>query len=179
MYDQISGQAAQNGVLDGGDFPLRGASINPGSWFLDPDNHEGIDIYLAGEGNRMVKYPSGVYLAGNGVCTFIGENRGFHHGKMAIFRHRQRDGAELLTVYGHLRDIGDIRVGKAYPTGHRLGSIGGLGDGSHSFLHFSTAYGATWDSYLRLSPNVPLSANARWVQRHFMHPEKFLKQMIT
>jgi hypothetical protein len=179
VYDRIASQAAQNRVMYEGHFPLQGASINPGSWFLDPDNHEGIDIYLAGEGNQMVKYSSGVYLAGKGVCVFIGENRGFHHGKMAIFRHLQPDGAELLTVYGHLHAIGDIRVGKTYPAGYRLGSIGGLQDGSHSFLHFSTAYGATWDVYLRQNPNLPLSVDSRWVQRHFLHPEEVIKQIIT
>jgi hypothetical protein len=178
-YDQISGQRTLNSVMSAGNFPLRGDSTNPGSWFLDPDNHEGIDIYLAGEGNQMVRHTSGVYLVTNGVCDFIGENRGFHHGKMAIFRHRQPDGAELLTVYGHLNAIGDIQVGKVYPAGHHLGSVGGLKDGTHSFLHFSTAYGATWDTHLSHNPNVPLSANAKWVQRHFLHPEEFLKQMIV
>jgi hypothetical protein len=179
VVDQISDPANLNSVMQVGKFPIQGDSTTPGSWFLDPDNHEGIDIYLAGEGNRMVKSTSGAYLVTNGICTFIGENRGFHHGKMAVFRHRQPDGAELLTIYGHLNAIGDIEVGKAYPAGHRLGSVGGLDDGTHAFLHFSTAYGATWDSYLSHSPNVPLSANAKWVQRHFLHPEEFLMKLIV
>jgi hypothetical protein len=179
VVDQISDPANLNSVMQVGKFPIQGDSTTPGSWFLDPDNHEGIDIYLAGEGNWMVKSTSGAYLVTNGICTFIGENRGFHHGKMAVFRHRQPDGAELLTIYGHLNAIGDIEVGKAYPAGHRLGSVGGLDDGTHAFLHFSTAYGATWDSYLSHSPNVPLSANAKWVQRHFLHPEEFLMKLIV
>jgi hypothetical protein len=179
VFDQISGATALASVMKEGYFPLREDSTNPGSWFLDPDNHEGIDLYLAGEGNQMVKRTSGAYLVTNGVCGFIGENRGFHHGKVAIFRHRQPDGAELLTIYGHLNAIGDIQVGKAYPAGHRLGSVGGLEDGTNSFLHFSTAYGATWDTYLSHNPNVPLSANAKWVQRHFLHPEEFLKRLIA
>jgi hypothetical protein len=179
VTDQISGQVAQTNVMRGGYFPLQGNSTTAGNWFLDPDNHEGIDIYLSGEGNQIVKRTSGAYLVTNGTCVFIGENRGFHHGKMAVFRHRQLDGAELLTIYGHLNSIGNIKVGQAYPAGHRLGSIGGLDDGTHSFLHFSTAYGATWDMHLSQNPNVPLSANARWVRRHFLHPEEFLMNVIV
>lgn len=179
VYDQISSRGSQTQVINDVFFPLQGESTSPGNWYLDPDNHEGIDIYLAGEANRMVNHTSGAYLVANGVCMFVGENRGFHHGKMAVFRHRQADGAELLTLYGHLNTMSGIKVGKAYPAGHHLGNIGGLDDGTHSFLHFSTAYGATWDTYLSQNPNVPLSANAKWVQRYFMHPEEFLSSWLT
>ena len=70
-----------------------------------------------------------------------------------------------------------FKVGKTYSAGHRLGSVGGMQDGTHSFLHFATAYGATWDTHLHHNPNVPLSANAKWIQRHFIHPEDFLNQL--
>jgi len=70
-----------------------------------------------------------------------------------------------------------IAVGNTFPAGHRLGRIGGLEDGTHSFLHFSSAYGATWDKHLSQNPNVPLSADARWIQRHFLHPQEFLNQL--
>jgi len=179
VHDCISSQTALTNVIGKGQFPLQDDSMSPGNWFLDPDNHEGIDIYVAGEGSQMVRRSSGAYLVTNGVCKLISENRGFHHGKMAVFSHRQPDGAQVLTVYGHLKAIGDIKVGQAYPVGHRLGSIGGLNDGSHTFLHFSTAYGATWDTHFSHNPNVPLDANAKWVRRHFLQPEEFLMKVIV
>jgi hypothetical protein len=178
VFDRILGQTAPEIAMKDGHPPLLGDSTNPGNWFLDPENHEGIDIYSADRRNQMVNIPSDAYLVTNGKCIFIGENRGFHHGKTAIFRHRQPNGAELLTVYGHLNVLSNLEVGKTYSAGHRLGCIGNMEDGTHSFLHFSTAYGATWDTHLRQNPNVPLSANTKWVQRHFIHPEEFLDQLI-
>jgi hypothetical protein len=179
VVDQIANKQSTTDLMDDGIFPIQAESTNPGNWYLDPDNHEGIDIYLAGKAKQMVTTASNAYLVANGVCEYIGENRGFHHGKMAVFRHRQPDGAELLTIYGHLNSIADLEIGKSYPIGHQLGTIGGLEDGSHSFLHFSTAYSATWDTHLSRNPNIPLSANAKWVQRHFLHPEEFLMELIV
>jgi hypothetical protein len=172
IHDQIAGQGSMMQLMDGGFFPLQGEATHPGSWYLDPDNHEGIDIYTVGQSLQT----SGVRLAANGACMFIGENRGFHHGKVAGFRHRQSDGAELLTLYGHMRAISDIKVGKVYPAGYPVGQLGVVDDGTNPFLHFSAAYGATWDTHLSHNPNVPLSANAKWIRRYFLHPEDFLKK---
>jgi hypothetical protein len=178
MFDQLSGMKSSESIMKESHFPILGETTNPGSWFLDPDNHEGIDIYQAGNANRFLKHTASAYLVTNGTCVHLGENRGFHHGKMAIFRHRQPSGSELLTVYGHLEAFGDIEIGKYYSAGHHLGSVGGLADGTHAFLHFSTAYGATWDTHLRHNSNVPLSANAKWVKRHYIDPEEWLNQVV-
>ena len=178
MVDRLSDLKSSTFIMKEGHLPILGESTNPGSLFLDPDNHEGIDIYLAGSGNRLLKHTASAYLVTDGTCIHIGENRGFHHGRMAIFRHRQPIGSELLTVYGHLKALGDIEVDKYYPAGHHLGSVGGLEDGTHTFLHFSTAYGATWDKHLSQNPNVPLSANATWVHQHYIDPEEWLNKVV-
>ncbi len=179
VFDRISGYRALNYEISEAYFPIQSANTNLGNLFLDPENHEGIDIYLADDANRTVNLPGSAHLVTNGVCMFIGESRGFHHGKMAAFRHRKKDGAEVLTLYGHLQEIGNIKVGKTYPSGYRIGNVGQIGDGTHSFLHFSTAYGATWDLHLSRNPNVPLSADAKWIQRHFLHPEEFLNKVLN
>jgi hypothetical protein len=177
VFDQISGQAGSKILMQNSHPPVFADSVHPGNWYLDPDNHEGIDIYPTGNKDQADNHSSEAYLVTDGICMFVGENRGFHHGKTAIFRHRQTNGAELLTVYGHLDTLADITVGKIYPAGYQLGCISGLKDGTHSFLHFSSAYGATWDKHLSQNPNVPMSADARWIQRHFLHPEEFLGQL--
>ena len=177
VVDQISGQTDSKILMRNSHPPIFADSVHPGNWYLDPDNHEGIDIYPDDYRNQALNHSSEVYLVTDGICMFIGENRGFHHGKTAIFRHRQPDGAELLTVYGHMNTLSDIAVGKNYPAGVQLGRVSSLEDGTHSFLHFSSAYGATWDKHLSQNPNVPLSADVRWIQRHFFHPEVFLSHL--
>jgi hypothetical protein len=177
VFDQVSGQAGSKFLMRNSHPPVFSDSAHPGNWYLDPDNHEGIDIYPAGNNNQVVSHSSAVYLVTDGICIFVGENRGFHHGKTAIFRHRQPNGAERLTIYGHLNAVDNIAVGNTYPAGFQLGHIDDLEDGTHSFLHFSSAFGATWDKHLSQNPNVPLSADARWIQRHFLHPEEFLNQL--
>lgn len=178
VFDRISESWAFNANLSEACFPIQSANTNLGNLFLDPKNHEGIDIYLADDANRMVNLPGSAHLVSQGVCMFIGENNGFHHGKMAAFRHREKDGAEVLTLYGHLQEIGNLRIGKTYPPGYQIGNVGQIGDGMHTFLHFSTAYGATWDLHLSRNPNVPLSADEKWIQRHFLHPEEFLNNLV-
>ncbi len=163
VFDHIAGYRELNLEISDAHFPIQSANINLGNLFLDPENHEGIDIYLADRSNKKVNYPGSAHLVSNGVCMFIGENNGFHHGKLAAFRHREKEGAEVLTLYGHLQEIGNIKIGKSYPSGYPIGSVGQIGDGMHSFLHFSTAYGATWDLHLNRNPNVPLSADEKWI----------------
>lgn len=178
VYDKVSGNRALNHEISEAYFPIQSANVNLGNLFLDPENHEGIDIYFADRAHQKVNQPGSAHLVSNGVCMFIGENNGFHHGKMAVFRHREKNGAEVLTLYGHLQEIGQIKIGNSYPSRYRIGSVGAIGDGIHSFLHFSTAFGATWDLHLSRNPNVPLTADEKWIQRHFLHPEKFLNKVL-
>lgn len=179
VMDQIVQAPLALPLISQGCFPIFGETGHPGSCYLDPDNHEGLDIYPVGAENKLDWQQRGAYLAVSGACVAVGENHGFHHGKMAVFRHRQPDGAELLTLYGHLQALAALEVGKVYAAGTRLGEVGSLADGSHAFVHFATAYGATWDVQLRQNPNVPLSADARWVQRHFLPPGEFLRQVVV
>ena len=178
VHDQIAETGELIKPMDGGFSPIQGELAYPGNGYLDPHNHEGIDLSLAGEFDRSVYQSIRAHLVANGVCMHVGENRGFHHGKATVFRHRQPDGAEVLTLYGHLQSLSEIEPGKAYPAGYPVGILDALDDGSPPFLHFSTAYRATWDTHLRYDPNVPLSAEPKWIQRYFLQPEDFLEKVV-
>jgi hypothetical protein len=162
-------------VADQLHLPMFGELDRSGFWYLDPENHEGIDI-LPGEQYTNAQHSVGldIYLTGSGVCTAIGENEGLHKGKQVMFRHRLPNGAQMVSVYGHLSSIDDIRVGKTYPARYRIGHIQGDPSGD-SFLHFAVAYGASYDTYLSERPNPPLTAGTTWINTRYIHPLEFLE----
>ncbi len=153
--------------------PILGSFNSTGSRFLDPENHEGVDLY-----SDLVREKNGVsttiHLAAPGECLFTGVMDGCRLGQMAIFRHRPLDGAETLTVYGHLNGLGDVRVGKFYPPGYTIGNIEkGVGH-LNPFLHYAVAYGATWNKDLSTYPKLPLNVGARWIRDRYLDPSEYL-----
>ena len=157
--------------------PLHQEAATKGDRFLEPGNHEGVDLFLAKNPNPFG--PPGlveVYLAADGECIFIGRGSVCANGKLAIFRHHQSDGAEVLTVYGHLEEVTGLQVGKFYTHGFCLGAIargGSLGEG---FLHFAVAYGATWDTVLKNNPVLPMDLKPDWIRRRYLSPLEYLKR---
>jgi hypothetical protein len=97
-------------------------------------------------------------------------------GQTAIFRHRQADGAELLSIYGHLTCLDGLRVGQLYRAGHALGAVEAARYASDPFLHFAIAYGATWDTDLSRQASIPLNAGTTWIGDRYVDPESFLMQ---
>jgi len=151
--------------------PIQGSTTSLGSRFLDPENHEGVDLY-ADQALDKVGTSTAIHLAAQGVCLYTGLMEGCRLGHMAIFRHRPLDAAEVLTVYGHLNSLGEVQVGRSYSQGHPLGSIEkGVGH-YNPFLHYAVAYGATWNTDLGRQPRVPRNVGASWIRDRYLDPSE-------
>ncbi len=161
----------QNADVDPGSgeifLPVRGEILHAGHRFLIPENHEGIDI-------RAHTGYSAAQLITDGMCIKLIESERPHQKKTAIFRHRQADGAEYLSIYGHLTSFGALEVGNWYTGGYRVGSMRSSQLNRSQFLHFSLAYGATWETDLQSHPFPPLNSGPSWIRSRYFHPETFL-----
>lgn len=157
-------------------FPFKQASQDINTNFLIPDNHEGIDLHPVERTFRGL-LPDPVRLIAPGKCIYLGEETGLHLGKCAMFRHRQADGAEIVSVFGHLKEHADLSVGNAYSLDY---PIGYLENHLHhpAFLHFAIAYGATWDLDLHNNPQIPLNAGSTWIQERYIEPGQYLRTHV-
>lgn len=153
--------------------PIIGSFSNVGSRFLDPENHEGVDMY-SDVVSAQAEMSTTIHLSAPGECLYTGLMEGCRLGQMAIFRHRPLDGGETLTVYGHLNGLGDVRVGKSYPEGYTLGMIEKANGHLNPFLHYAVAYGATWNTDLSHYPRVPLNVGASWIRDRYLDPGEYL-----
>lgn len=144
--------------------------------YLQPEHHEGIDISRDLPRHSPIKPGEelDVYLMGQGICLNVGESLGHCCGRSAIFRHLQPDGSQVLTLYGHLHNIGDLQAGERYPAGYRIGAAQAPQPYIDSYVHFSIAYGATWDTDLVRTPRLPLNAGTTWIQQRFLEPRSYL-----
>lgn len=159
--------------------PFPWETIILGGDFLQPENHEGVDLhYQAGDWNAPVFQPNVVHLIADGVCEFIGMSQRCRTGQAAIFRHRQPDGAEILSIYSHLIEPGSIQIGKSYPVGYRIGSLDHHAKNNASFLHFSIAYGASWELGLHRGPDIPLNAGTNWIKQRYLEPLDYLSKRV-
>lgn len=151
--------------------PLIGQSSLAGGLYLRPESHEGIDLYQPAD--RLSRARQQVRLVADGQCLYAGKSRGEHGGQRAIFRHRQPDGAEFLTVYAHMMDLPDLQTGRLYPAAFPLGHTDASSHGHNPFLHFALGYGSAWESALNSHPEIPLNAGFSWVRQHFMDPLQY------
>lgn len=154
--------------------PLKAPTWQQGFNYLNPENHDGIDIYPAPQTPAGNTQEREVHLLASGTCIHLGESTGIHEGYLAVFRHRQVEGSEIITFYGHLDEFTDLQVGAQYPGGWVIGKINTAKSTPHGFLHFSVAYGPAWETSLHLNPNTPLNAGPTWIRKHFMDPANFL-----
>ncbi len=151
--------------------PLTGEFTSPGRLYTSPENHEGIDLHREIKSfDRNDAQTSQAYLAADGECIYLGEFTGCCGGRTAIFRHRQRNGSQVLSIYSHLDSINSLRIGAQYPITYPLGEIKQDLEHSDPFLHFAMAYGGTWDSDLRDRPAIPLNVGASWIRDRYQHP---------
>lgn len=142
--------------------------------FLHPENHEGVD-FLA---EKVAASTTRAYLVSNGVCLYVGESYRCRPGKIAIFRHCQPDGAQILTIYSNLSGLSALKVGERYTKGYPVGIIESTAAHTVRPLHFAVAYGATWDTDLSLKPSIPLNANTTWIRARYMDPTAYLQRVI-
>jgi hypothetical protein len=173
LADGIMGEAlpTASGFLH----PLPDSSTSPEHSFCYPSNHEGVDLYIK-DSSRSKPLP--IKLITDGVCLYAGDAHGDHPGKQAIFRHRQRDGAEILSIYGNLSRLQDLREGSIYPPGYPIGMIRCNLSGT-KILHFAIAYRTAWERSLNSNPDAPMNANSVWVQENYLDPMKYLNQHIA
>lgn len=150
--------------------PIASKYSSPGRSFTLPENHEGIDLYKDESTISKAHPEDQALLVTHGQCLYIGEFKGYNGGKVAIFRHRQLSGSQVLSVYGHLEKVYDLSIGVEYPIHYPIGEI--MNDHSHTepFLHFAMAYGGTWDTDLKDRPSIPLNVGASWIKARYMNP---------
>ena len=151
--------------------PLPGAAPVVGATFLVPHNHAGVDLYLPASRANML---ADVQLSAAGQCLYAGPLRSQHAGFQAFFRHRQSDGAEVLSHYANLARLSDLQPGALYPSGQVIGQLDS-GSGRAFVLHFAIAYGAAWETSLRSNPEIPLNASLTWIRERFLDPVAYLE----
>ena len=132
---------------------------------------------FANEKEAIASYArsANIKLMSEGVCLYTGENHRCHPGKTALFSHIQPDGAQVLTVYGNLNDLGNLYAGELYPTGYPVGTLASLRLHQVPSLHFAVAYGATWDTDLQVNPTIPINAGTNWIQDRYQNPLEVLQ----
>lgn len=159
---------------------VEGKNIVYGNTFLNPENHEGVDINLQATYKINEDLGTPIELVANGECIFAEKIPGFTGlGNTIMFRHRLPNGSEVITLYGHLNEIGEkIKVGNKYKIGQLMGTMGNTNGQVDSHLHFAVAYGATWDIHLSYKPYVPNGVNAAWNNQRFIDPLVFLENRI-
>jgi hypothetical protein len=172
LYDCLCGRNPGFGLATRFELPLPGRHASERQVFLDPENHEGADLVPTLPGG--VKHPAGVRLMAEGECLYQGDTCGCRWGKTAMFRHRQPDGGEVLSVYGHLAGLGELEIGGRYPAGYPLGGLRIDNHHPNNFLHFAVAYAATWRTNLSIRPTVPSNAGAAWIKERYLNPMAFL-----
>ena len=151
--------------------PVTGKYNNPGKLFTLPANHEGIDLYSVTENMKSTDNANQlITLVADGICQYIGDGSGCSGGKLAIFRHRQINGGEILSVYGHLDQVSDLKIGKQYPIRYPIGEIHRHNDRLDPFLHFAVAYGGTWITDLSKNSKLPLNIQATWIRERYLDP---------
>lgn len=154
--------------------PFSQAELSPASTFTVPHHHEGIDLLQHRPHNLS---SVAVHLTARGECLLVSESKGYHPGRLAVFRHTQTDGAQVLSVYGHLERVADLQIGKTYLPGEMIGSAMFSRPQDH-VLHFAIAYGATWEAELRSNPNIPLNVGATWIKQRYLDPAQYLAQRL-
>jgi len=147
--------------------------------FLDPENHEGMDLLVRGAKNRYNKTAtSEARLVADGVCIFTGEIDRCNPGQSVIFSHCQPDGAQILTVFGNISELGSLRAGESYPAGTRVGFIESTRTRWNPSLHFAVAFGATWDTDLRAQAYIPINAGTNWILSRYLDPLDYMKRQL-
>jgi hypothetical protein len=176
LWDSLPGAEKRPGVAAPFRSPLPVKAALLGDTFLEPASHEGVDLYPAREQNsRKESGTTEVLLAAEGECLAVGKNRGCCAGEQVIFRHRQPDGAEVLTIYSHLSELRSLQTGQLYPQGTVLGKIASPQIFMERYLHFAVAYGAAWETDLCQRPDLPLNAKPEWIRERYLEPQGFLK----
>jgi hypothetical protein len=173
VQDSLPGLKTGIPVVREFDTPVVGETRILGDTYLQPVGHSGLDLY--GGETMTSRWQAGqrVRLIADGQCLHVSQRANHYHECEVIFRHRQPDGAEFLSVYGHVEEKQAFKPGTIYARGTPIGRMRAPGDHSHPFLHFGLGYGAAWETALNQRPEVPLNATQTWIRRHFIDPSVY------
>lgn len=167
VFDDLFDKAASPAKSESPVLPVAGKILSNAERYLVPENHEGIDLYCQSD-----QPATQVNLVYDGVCIFTGTSKGSHPGKMVMFRHHLPEGTEVITIYSHLRFISNLKVGERYSQSSPIGWI--EDDRKQRFVHFAVAYGATWETDLKNSPDIPSNVGTTWIKCRYLDPAAFL-----
>ena len=173
IFDILGNHRLANEIVT----PIYEISGLDGYLFLNPYNHEGVDIYRENPESGFNHPSTGAMarLIADGECLYLGQGEGIHDGQIALFRHRLPNGSVVVSSYGHMEEIGNFKVGSNYLIGTQIGKLA-RERSKDCFLHFAVAYGSTWDLNLQKSPNIPLNVGPTWIRDRYLAPMEFLNQ---
>jgi hypothetical protein len=149
--------------------PLRNEGLRTSGRFLDPANHEGLDLFrVAGKPARV--QDDEIRLVADSECLYAGSGVDSHPGVSVIFRHIEPGGAQVLNIFGNLSQAASLHVGRIYPAGELIGCIEHGQHRTDPFLHLAVAYGATWDTDLQRALELPLNVGPNWIAARYLDP---------
>jgi murein DD-endopeptidase MepM/ murein hydrolase activator NlpD len=176
IYDRLFREGPPLPIADSFRMPIDG-EIRYGNTFLQPENHEGTDFNTGEPYEVMGDLGTPILAIANGECIFAEEIPGHGLGKVVMLKHRLPEGAEVISLYGHLNDI-EIQTGNICQKGQEIATMGASGGQSDSHLHLAIAYGATWDTDLSHRAYVPSSVSATWIRRRYLDPITFINSRL-
>ncbi len=175
IADQLSAAPVAFPVAECFDWPCASAQNAADGGLAASPGQAGIDLYPAALQEGGTEVQAEVFLAANGLCLLAGRGLLYQSGYSAVFRHRQPDAAEVLTIYSHLDELGEIRESQFYAAGAPVGKLlKPAYHGQRAYLHFAIAYGAAWETDLHTLAQLPLNATADWIQPRFLDPQAYL-----
>ncbi len=158
--------------------PLETHFYPRGDNYLSPEGHEGIDIYTnPHQSDYRQVWPEKALLTAPGECLYAGKAIGCRYPLGAVFRHKQADGAEFVSIYGHLRELGSLSKGGVFPAGYPVGLVYGSGKADDGYLHYALAYYATWKIDLRGLIDPPASPHSAWIRSRYFSPYDYFVKM--
>jgi hypothetical protein len=159
--------------------PFAALASLDGNRFLDPHNHEGVDLYIRRKASIATRPSYRVQLIGDGLCLYQGAHSHCGKGTTAIFRHYGADGSDVLSIYEQLSDSTDLVLGRHYPMGLPLGRIQAQKSYQTPYLHFAIAYGSCWEMDLQNMGHPPLNAGQSWISERYLEPLQYLASKHT
>ena len=152
--------------------PIKQQVISKKETFLSPPDQEGVDLYLAVNDdvyNPMRKID--VLLPADGECMCAGYKLGY--GYFAFFKHIQKNGAAIISIFSNLDTIKTLKNGFIYNVGYQIGKISAGSVMGEGYLHMAIAYGATWETVLQNRKNNPPGVTSEWIKRRYIDPVEY------
>lgn len=138
--------------------------------YLDEENREGVNFFHDED-------DSSIHLISEGLCLYSGVSKEWGpNKKLVVFKHRQADGAEIISIYDNLTSIENFIEENKYPIGIKIGTLKKSWASDTPFLHFAIGYASTWGTILKNTKMAPLNAGPEWIKSRYLNPIEYLEQ---